>query len=119
MRKSLVCAVFMTLFVAAAWAGGHKKIVPPPKIDIDPVVEAAVIEVVHATADRWNSQDFATVLELWDAFAACGSTSARGRFCDKHYLGFRRMREWADVRHQLWQSLREALLNQQNEEMKK
>ena len=29
-------------------------------------VQAEVEAVIHATADRWNSQDFATVLELWD-----------------------------------------------------
>lgn len=27
---------------------------------------AAVAAVIHATAERWNSQDFASVLELWD-----------------------------------------------------
>jgi len=29
-------------------------------------VTAEVEATIHATADRWNSQDFATVLELWD-----------------------------------------------------
>ncbi len=30
-------------------------------------VRAEVEAIIHATAERWNSQDFATVLELWDA----------------------------------------------------
>jgi len=29
-------------------------------------IQADIEAIVHATADRWNSQDFATVLELWD-----------------------------------------------------
>lgn len=29
-------------------------------------VEAEVSAVIHATAEAWNSQDFARVLELWD-----------------------------------------------------
>ncbi len=29
-------------------------------------VEAGVIAVIHATADAWNSQNFAGVLKLWD-----------------------------------------------------
>lgn len=27
---------------------------------------AAVITVIHATAEAWNTQDFSKVLELWD-----------------------------------------------------
>lgn len=29
-------------------------------------VEAEVTAVIHATADAWNSQDYASVLKLWD-----------------------------------------------------
>ena len=50
--------------------------------------------------------DLATVLRLWDRWNEAGSTSAKSRMCDQSFLGFRRMREWADVRHQLWDSLR-------------
>ncbi len=50
--------------------------------------------------------DLATLLSLWDAWNAAGSTAAKGRMCEKAFLGFRRMREWADVRHQLWDALR-------------
>ena len=50
--------------------------------------------------------DLATLLNLWDAWMGAGSTSAKGRMCEQYYLGFRRMREWADVRHQLWDALR-------------
>jgi ketosteroid isomerase-like protein len=63
-----VAATFLAMTLASdvASAGGHKTVIPPPKIDVDPQVEAAVTAVIHDTAERWNSQDFATVLELWD-----------------------------------------------------
>ncbi|MBA3939571.1 MAG: AAA family ATPase, partial [Planctomycetes bacterium] len=51
--------------------------------------------------------DLATVLRLWDRYQEAASASARKRFCESGFIGFRRMREWADVRHQLWQAIRE------------
>lgn len=33
----------------------------------DETLQRDVAAVIHATAERWNSQHFATVLELWDA----------------------------------------------------
>ncbi len=51
--------------------------------------------------------DLATVLRLWDRYQDAASASARKRFCESGFIGFRRMREWADVRHQLWQAVRE------------
>jgi len=62
MAELLMAAIF--LFSSPVQAGGHKVIVPPPKIDIDPAVEADVKAVIHDTAERWNSQDFATI--LWE-----------------------------------------------------
>ncbi|MFW5752778.1 MAG: ATP-dependent RNA helicase HrpA [Planctomycetota bacterium] len=53
--------------------------------------------------------DLATALNLWRAFAECPSGNARARFAKAHFLGYRRLREWADVRHQLWRCLREDL----------
>ncbi len=50
--------------------------------------------------------DLATVLRLWDRWEGAGGTSAKARMCEPLFLGFRRMREWADVRHQLWDALR-------------
>lgn len=52
--------------------------------------------------------DLATVLKLWEAYQEASSNSARARLCEQGFLGYRRMREWADVRHQLWNSLREG-----------
>ncbi|HEX3132934.1 MAG TPA: DUF3418 domain-containing protein, partial [Planctomycetota bacterium] len=52
--------------------------------------------------------DLASVLKLWDAYQEAASNSAKARLCEQNFLGYRRMREWADVRHQLWNSLREG-----------
>jgi ATP-dependent helicase HrpA len=51
--------------------------------------------------------DIASVLRLWDRWEAAETNSKRERLCRELYLGRRRMREWSDVRHQLWGSLRE------------
>lgn len=49
-----------------ALAGGHKVVLPMVPIPVDKDVEAGVTETLLETAKRWNSQDFATLLELWD-----------------------------------------------------
>jgi hypothetical protein len=54
------------LFSGVAFAGGHKVVLPPVKIDVPQDVEADVTAVIKDTAERWNSQDYATLLELWD-----------------------------------------------------
>jgi hypothetical protein len=41
-------------------------VLPLVTIEVDPAVEAGVKATVMETAERWNSQDYATVLELWD-----------------------------------------------------
>jgi len=62
----LLASFGLAMMSGVVFAGGHKVIKPTPKIDVPADVEAAVIEVIHDTAARWNSQDFATLLELWD-----------------------------------------------------
>lgn len=49
-----------------AAAGGHKEVLPLVPIAVDAGVEAAVKSIVLATAEAWNSQDFSSVLDLWD-----------------------------------------------------
>ncbi len=56
---------------------------------------------------RHEAGDLASLLKLWDAWQTEDSNSKRSRFCDGSFLGWRRMREWGDVRHQLWSSLRQ------------
>jgi hypothetical protein len=71
-------------------AGGHKTIKTPPKIDIPADVEAGVIEVIHETATRWNSQDFASLLELWDPDEAYPTYLAEEQA--QWFIGWERLR---------------------------
>ncbi len=75
-------------------AGGHKRVVPPPTIEIDPEVEAAVRAVVHETAERWNSQDFGSVLELWDPNEAFPTYLAEEQ--SQWFIGWDRLRGYLD-----------------------
>ncbi|MFW2405478.1 MAG: YybH family protein [Gammaproteobacteria bacterium] len=93
-QSQLGVAVFSILLAGAAVAGGHKRVVPPPKIDVDPQVEAAVTAVIHDTAERWNSQDFATVLELWDPNEAFPTYLAEEQA--QWFVGWERLREYLD-----------------------
>jgi hypothetical protein len=64
---SLAALFLVALLVAnPGFAGAHKRVLPMVPIDVDPEVEAGVKAVVLDTAARWNSQDYATVLGLWD-----------------------------------------------------
>ena len=63
---SLLLAIGGMFLGTAAIAGAHKTVTPMVTIDVSPEVEAAVTAVVYETAERWNSQDFSSVLELWD-----------------------------------------------------
>jgi hypothetical protein len=59
-----VSAIF---FVSAALAGGHKVVFPKVDIPVDADVDAGVRATLSETEKRWNSQDFGTLLELWDS----------------------------------------------------
>ncbi len=74
---------------------------------VRPLGQEAKADAAHAQLAH-EAGDLATVLRLWDLYQAAPSNSARSRLCTASFLGFRRMREWADVRHQLWRSLRES-----------
>jgi hypothetical protein len=66
----LICIAVLAsaslLAASASFAGAHKTELPLVNIEVDPQVEAGVKAVIMDTAERWNSQDYATVLELWD-----------------------------------------------------
>lgn len=87
----LLLAAFV---IQPAGAGGHKKVVPPPEIKVDPVVAADVRAIVHDTAERWNSQDFATLLELWDPNEAYPTYLAEEQA--QWFIGWDRLREYLD-----------------------
>ncbi len=56
--------------------------------------------------------DFLTLLILWNRFqenvGKIGSTSTMSRFCRKHFLSFRRMRDWQDIHSQILDILDET-----------
>lgn len=90
-----VTVVLVTVLqIPPASAGGHKRVVPPPDIDVDPQVEADVRAVVHETAERWNSQDFSTVLELWDPDEPFPTYLAEEQA--QWFIGWDRLREYLD-----------------------
>ncbi len=87
-------AVVLLLFAAGVQAGGHKVVIPPPKVAVDPAVEAGVIATIKETANRWNSQDFATILELWDEDEPYPTYIAEEQA--QWFVGWERLRAYLD-----------------------
>ncbi|MDE0244429.1 MAG: nuclear transport factor 2 family protein [Gammaproteobacteria bacterium] len=54
----------------------------------------AVRALVHETADRWNSQDFRTVLELWDADEEVPFYLAEEQ--DDWFIGWEQLKDYLD-----------------------
>ena len=90
----LCAAVAALLFSFAALAGGHKVILPKVPITVDPDVEAGVIETILETEARWNSQDFGTILELWDEDEAFPTYIAEEQA--QWFVGWDRLRGYLD-----------------------
>ena len=72
---------------------------------VRPVGQETKADAAHRSFAH-EAGDIATVLRLWDRWQAATSNSAKSHLSEQLFLGSRRMREWADVRHQLWQALR-------------
>jgi len=84
----------LVLAATAVMAGGHKIVKPKVEIPVDPDVEAGVIATLMETQDRWNSQDFATILELWDEDQAFPTYIAEEQA--QWFVGWERLREYLD-----------------------
>jgi hypothetical protein len=54
------------LALSSASAGAHKEIGPRVEPAVPDEVRTGVTAIVEETAKRWSSQDFATLLGLWD-----------------------------------------------------
>ena len=78
----------------AVIAGAHKTVTPMVTIDVSPEVEAAVTAVVYETAERWNSQDFSSVLELWDQNEPFPTYLAEEQA--QWFVGWNRLRDYLD-----------------------
>ncbi len=91
---SLLLAIGGMFLGTAAIAGAHKTVTPMVKIDVSPEVEAAVTAVVYETAERWNSQDFSSVLELWDQNEPFPTYLAEEQA--QWFVGWNRLRDYLD-----------------------
>ena len=96
-RKTLCASALLAvaLFTGSiAQAGGHKVVKPKVGIPVDPDVEAGVIATLMETEARWNSQDFATILELWDEDQAVPTYIAEEQ--SQWFVGWDRLRGYLD-----------------------
>ena len=84
----------LTLSWSLAFAGGHKVIIPAPEIVVDAEVRDGVIATIEETERRWNSQDFATILELWDEDQEFPTYIAEEQA--QWFVGWDRLREYLD-----------------------
>ena len=91
---SLLLAIGGMFLGTAAIAGAHKTVTPMVTIDVSPEVEAAVTAVVYETAERWNSQDFSSVLELWDQNEPFPTYLAEEQA--QWFVGWDRLRDYLD-----------------------
>jgi ATP-dependent helicase HrpA len=70
----------------------------------------AQADQVHKSFEN-TSSDFITLLNIWstyhDAWKTMKTQNKMRRFCKKHYLSYRRMREWKDIYNQLSTILQE------------
>lgn len=93
-RVSLISSVLLALFTSTVFAGGHKIVKPIVPITVDPAVEAGVTATLNETARRWTSQDFATILELWDEQEAFPTYIAEEQ--GQWFVGWDRLRGYLD-----------------------
>ena len=91
---SLLLAIGGMFLGTAVIAGAHKTVTPMVTIDVSPEVEAAVTAVVYETAERWNSQDFSSVLELWDQNEPFPTYLAEEQA--QWFVGWNRLRDYLD-----------------------
>ncbi len=74
---------------------------------VRPPGKEAAADAAHRSFAH-EAGDLATILRLWERWEEAATNSRRQRLADDLFLGLRRMREWADVRHQQWSTLRET-----------
>jgi hypothetical protein len=83
-----------SLLADDAYAGAHKEMRPPVEIPVDPAVRDGVIATLMATEKGWNSQDTASLLELWDDADAFPTYLAEEQA--QWFVGTARMKEYLD-----------------------
>lgn len=94
-RAGLIPGVMLALaLVSPATAGGHKAIGPRVEPAVPEDVRAGVTAIVEETAKRWTSQDFATLLALWDPAEAYPTYLAEEQ--SEWFVGWDRLRAYLD-----------------------
>ncbi|MEC9376012.1 MAG: nuclear transport factor 2 family protein [Pseudomonadota bacterium] len=94
---SIISALFLLIFSfssSVTFAGGHKVLEPMVPITVDAEVEAGVKATIVETAKRWTSQDFASILELWDEQEAFPTYIAEEQM--QWFVGWKRLRGYLD-----------------------
>lgn len=90
----LIGAAVLLSFSLLVQAGGHKVVLPMVEIPVDPEVDAGVRATLMATQEGWNSQDFATILDLWDEDQAFPTYIAEEQ--GQWFVGWDRLRGYLD-----------------------
>jgi len=92
--KQFAVVLMFAGFISHGYAGAHKVIKPMVNVDVDPTIEAEVMAVVKETGYRWSSQDFASILELWDPNEPFPTYI--GEEQAQWFVGWDRLREYLD-----------------------
>jgi len=92
MRVNLLPSPLAIIILVAVYIVVEATIDPATANSEDDI--AAVQAVIHETADRWNSQDFATVLELWDSDEDVPFYLAEEQ--DDWFIGWKSLRAYLD-----------------------
>jgi hypothetical protein len=66
----------------------------PARRSVEPDIVAEVTAVIHATAEAWNSQDYASVLRLWDPDEPAPFYLAEEQ--DDWFIGWEKLRAYLD-----------------------
>lgn len=82
-----------------------------------PIAQQQRADEVHRRF-RDEASDFATLLKIWHLYHAAQQGKTQGqlrKWCRDHFLSYVRMREWADIHHQLARATREMGLEPNQE----
>ena len=92
MQSTMLASLQAIIFLGMAMTIAEHSIGSAQAAEPDDI--AAVEAVIHDTAERWNSQDFSTVLELWDLDQEVPFYLAEEQ--DDWFIGWEQLRAYLD-----------------------
>ena len=92
MKSTMLASLQAIIFLGMAMTIAEHSIGSAQAAEPDDI--AAVEAVIHDTAERWNSQDFSTVLELWDSDQEVPFYLAEEQ--DDWFIGWEQLRAYLD-----------------------